>query len=261
MARHIRTHTGGGLFPLPAPERSREPLHEERRGVNKGFFKQVVLYRNLDLINKYFVENPNRWGSLKELMCFDYSAHNEFIGKDRDIKKGFWLIIFKMLEKEKEEGYEKLKKAWKELGEKRKDILFACGVGEIKHPDFLVWVIKKRVTDVVYNDSMPQLLITAMKGIVKIVAWDVLLSERREENVRARLNAKQYPEEYRMIMAREIAMGYVWEEVIRLLKDSGLNDYEIEKLVKRLKRIDKKRELGWFIRNETEIWLNEKFYS
>jgi len=241
---------GGGM-------QNHGPLHEERKGINKGFFKQIIFYKNLELIDKYFVENPERWGKLKELFDFDYSAHSEFSGKEERIKKGFWFVIFRMLEKEKEEGYEKLKEAWSGLGEIRERIIFACGTGGTKHPDFLVWVIKKRIDDVVYNDSMPRLLIKAMQSIVRIVVWDSALSENRKGMVLERLDAERHEGEYRRIMANEIAIGYVWGGAIKLLKESGLSDDEIKKLLERLNRIDKERKLAGFVKKETERWLKE----
>jgi hypothetical protein len=58
-------------------------------------------------------------------------------------------------------------------------------------------------------------------------------------------------------MANEIAIGYVWESAMKLLKDSGLSDYEIKKLLERLNRIDKERKLAGFVKKETERWLEE----
>jgi len=232
MARHRQTPMDGGLFPLPAQQRSREPLHEEPRGEDKkaherklvGMYKAIVLGKK-SLI-KYVYEDPKAWQRISKVWSWVQSQ-----GIDRyKYADGLWWLIFSVLEKERNDDFKRLKDSWRWMGGLRKDVLFACGVKE--HGEFLNWVIKQRVG--VQNDSMPWMFEEAIKGILRILTNhdDLLVGYR--ESVEERLGRYEYKEHF-VAEARIKAFEELLYDILFTLKHkAGLSKEELKKAYKKI---------------------------
>ncbi len=228
MARHIRTHEIGELFPAPQPRR--EPLHEEPAEAQErklfGMYKAIVLGKTS--LMKYVYDDPKAWQRISKVWSWVESQ-----GIDRyKYADGLWRLIFSVLEKERNNDFKRLKDSWRWMGGLRKDVLFACGIKE--HCEFLNWVIKQRVG--VQNDSMLWMFEEAIKGILRILTNhdDLLVGYR--ESVKERLGRYEYKEHF-IAEARIVAFKELLYDIFFTLKHkTGLNEEELKKAYKKISK-------------------------
>ncbi len=262
MPRQLRKQKGhpqiGSLFP------NIEPKIEEDKKQNIGFWKQIILYRNRNLIEKYpeYKKEKKIWMILKNVWV-GFSATYEPFEYNKKIEKNRWRFLFELLGYEKKNDYERLKKSWENLGDFRKTIIFACSAGKETHEDFLAWVIWKRLDGVkrMENDSMPWMLNNAVQALLKIMLSKEYYQESIKESVRWEIKkrAKDIEETgmYKSPYLRNAIERAIHAEFCGFLRELCFTSQDIEKVMKRVGRVygellDKKIIPKW-IKNNKEL--------
>ncbi|MEM4335541.1 MAG: hypothetical protein QXL47_03710 [Candidatus Anstonellales archaeon] len=198
MQKHTKSHSlgkkpgmMGSLFPMLEPLREEcKKKDEERKKLNIGFWKQIILYRNKELMDEYkeYVKDEKIWFYLKEVWEEFTATYEDRFEYNKPIEKKRWRFLFELLEYEERNDYERLKKSWRHLGDFRKTIIFACGAGKVKHPHFLSWVVWERLDNVKRkeNDANPWIIINSTISLFRIAMSD----ERCQMDVRLAVESR-----------------------------------------------------------------------
>lgn len=261
MRVHKSTQNRGAqqLFPFPhqEPKVEEQVIKTKKERGTMGLYKQAALFRNDKLAEKYVYNDKNAWGWIKNVWEWKNSQYKDKFEYDRPVEKNRWRFLFKMLEKEKENDYKRLKKSWNGLGDFRKTIIFAMSRANEEHKEFLTELLKERLP--IKNDTLPNIFNSLIEGFLHLmfkkqdpdISWGRRMTvEEIEEKIREKY--ADYPERTIKGSIIDEVNRDIYKELLWFFKNLGLSKEEIEKIRRKWNK-----ENGEIFLRYVNNWLKE----